>query len=164
MKKILVIPIFAILNCFISCKPAFNEIDNKYNVALKYFKNKVGEDKPYHVVDSLIYISQTNLFKQDVNDVERNLSELDSLELLDAKYGFEKEYYEFNLTNEVEPKFNLYFSKPIKNKLMVELINNKGNLTHSYSYLTSFNDSKLYVFTFSGDSISNVEIVDKIYN
>jgi len=81
------------------------------------------QNKSFHVVDTLIYISQVNLFKEKPK-LKNNLKQLDSLDSLDKKYTFKNEYHCFNQTDN-SSNVNLCFSKPIKNILLAESVNNR---------------------------------------
>jgi len=157
MKNIFVL----IVIFFCSCR-TIKPLDDKYNAAKNFLRKDLGNDS-FYVVDTLVYISQVNWFK-DKQEVNKDLAQLDSLENLDEKYFFKNEYYPFNKEKK-DGINNVYFSKPIKNVLDVEVISNKGNRDNSYKYLTSFNTSVLYRFTFNeSNKIINVVKEERIYN
>jgi hypothetical protein len=157
MKKILLL--FLLYAC--SCKTVNYQVDNKYKAALNFLDENLH--KQYHVVDTLIYISQVNRFKA-TSDVKKGLSALDSLEALDNKLKFEKEYYNFN-RKQRSAGLNVYFSKPTGNKLDVEVMENRGTTKHPYEYLASFNTSVIYTFIFNdSEVIIDVDKQEMIYD
>ena len=158
MKKATII-IFLI---FCSCKTINNLSNDKYNQAINYLSINLTE-QPFHIVDTLIYISQTNRFKER-KGIENNLAQIDSLENLDKKYRFKNEYYKFN-KNEKLAINNVYFSKPIGDILDVEIVNNRGNYKNKHKNLTSFGTSFMYRFKFNKKcEIEKVNVMEHIYN
>lgn len=148
-----------------SCKTSLCNIDVKYKKAIGYLHNSSVYGENFHLVDTLFYISRTTLFKQKGN-VREGLKQLDSLELLDKKYMFPATYYDFCFKdNYLNASKNIYFSKPIENTLLIEVINNKGNINHSYDHLTSYNTTDILYFEFSDDNeIINVKKSSVIYD
>ena len=157
MKKIILI--FLV---FCSCKTIYQLSNDKYNLVINYFNINLKE-QPFHIVDTLIYISQTNSFKER-KVIKNYLSQIDSLENLDKKYRFKNEYYKFN-KNEKLAINNVYFSKPIGNILDVEIVNNRRNYKNNHKNLTSFGSSFMYRFRFNKKSeIVEVNVMEHIYN
>lgn len=134
--------LFAILY---SCKSSYH-IDMKYAKAIDYLHRET-DIIPFHVVDTLVYVSQINRFKSN-SDMKQDLTFIDSLDRMDLKYRFNDTYYFFKQGSKAG-KYNVYFSKPIENELFVEVVNNKGKITYPHDYLTSFNSTYIYLFLFN---------------
>jgi hypothetical protein len=156
MKNIFIL--ISIFLCLFSCKTVKYSFDKKYHPVIIFLHNNF-KNESFHVVDTLVYLSQTNRFVEG-----NNLAQLDSLESLDIKYSFLNEYYHLGEKRKSAIN-NVYFSKPIFDYLDIEIINNKGNINNSYKYLTSFNTSKIYRFKFNkNNEVVNISKINKIYN
>lgn len=156
------------LYCFlVSCKAGFSSGNDKYRIAFKYIKAKDFNSVKLHVVDTLIYLSQFHNCECVLGDnMKRDLRLIDSLDQLDSKYHFEKEFYDFSyLKSSRKALNNVYFSKPIHNSIMVEVVRNRGHVEYSYSDLTLFTSTTIYKFRFDSDNnIVDVKRSEVNYN
>ncbi|MEE1897998.1 hypothetical protein V1389_06615 [Flavobacterium rakeshii] len=163
MKTTVFLFLVLIYSCSVVHSDVANKsIDGKYDAALTYLEKHM-QDKPFHVVDTLVYISQTIWFEKKPALVD-GYDYILNLERLDSIHQFKNEYHSFKKSNSLA-KFNVYFSKPIDNYLDAEVVNNRGRANDSHSFLTMFNTTTVYRFTFNNrNEVISVKTQKLIYN
>ena len=145
------------------------DIDEKYKIAFDYIKssqaknNYFNKDYSIMVSDSVVFMEISSFF--DEIKIMKNKNEgFDQEQLLDSLLYYDKTNYfkTFslrglkNLSTSNKSKLILFFSKPVGNILMAELIYNYNSF-RSYRKITTLNRSIMFLFYF--DNNNNIEKV-----
>jgi len=160
--------IFLLLLSLLACHKQI-DIDEKYKIAFDYIKssqaknNYFNKDYSIMVSDSVVFMEISSFF--DEIKIMKNKNEgFDQEQLLDSLLYYDKTNYfkTFslrglkNLSTSNKSKLILFFSKPVGNILMAELIYNYNSF-RSYRKITTLNRSIMFLFYF--DNNNNIEKV-----
>lgn len=145
---------------FSSCKITSWRDDIRYKESFKYLANDFREQDLY-LVDTLVFIPDDHLLDKMLigqQDIEKASKIIDSFALVNEKRNFSNEYHYFKMgkSNKNAP-YNVYFSKPIDDYLLLTVLSNQGNYKNSYRRLTYFNRASIYKITFKNGRIIKVE-------
>lgn len=148
--------IFKIILLLVSCIALDNDY-MYYETAFNYLK-KLPEirNDGLKVSDSIVHIDISNFYEELSKDnSEVMLFKLDSL---DRKRNTEKYILSdlHKLPSDSSSDYTLFFSEIIENKLLAEIVKDKGLKNASYKQLTAFSKSKIFLFVFDEKKISEV--------
>lgn len=154
MNKLLIF-ITVILNS--NCT-AQNNINVYYKSAYDYLKElpEINKNR-LNISDTIVHIDISNFYEElsTGNNKESMLIKLDSMDRNRniGKYTLPELR---NLPSDTTSIYTLFFSEIIDDKLLAEIVENKGLKKTSYERLTTFNKSKVFLFVFDGKKISKV--------
>ncbi len=135
----------------------------KYQYAFDYVSkldiiNKSGNG--IYVSDTLVYFNFANFWEFLIHEEQDQTKFVFKLDSIDNSRRFESQFIgnicDKIISNE-KSKYSLFFSKIYENMLIVELIDNRGNINQTYNQVTAFNQSLQFLFKFdSNNQITHV--------
>jgi len=153
-------------------KKAFNYVKSSVKAQI-FLKEQTDADIGCITVsDQVVFLEITSFFEHFAGNKEMNNNTgsqlLDSLESIDRKRSFES-YRDEKLKEMADCKKSnaiLFFSKPFNGQLMAELFyNQKSDQSPSYSNVSRFNESLMFLFSFDkSGSIEEVKTTKIIYD
>lgn len=171
MKTVLIV----LINLLLSCQSNIVKEIEQYAAVYEYLSRE-RPDMNLRVMDTIQHIGLT-AFSQYVKDDlgfegmsnAELIMHLDSLDQKNQHQGFYSSEVEKEFKSQGSPSHALYFSKPFRNYLLVELFDleryNYGTLP-TYERLTTMGESEQYLFVFGKDgrSIKEVHKLTVAYN
>ena len=129
----------------------------KYKKAVRYIRsNEPYKSKGVYVVDTLVFISETDFFHAYYNDtMNRNQVHtlIDSLDKIDSIYYHPLQPAAFLMklnkqNHNGNPKYNIYFDYAYENVLKATVINNREDVKNPYRNIRIFNNVENFKFVF----------------
>lgn len=151
MKLLIFITLF-VASCS-SNKPNISNADLlKYKQAYNYIINDTVNHKQNLMVSDTIIFMESALFWEDLKTQnEKPETTINRLDSIDNKRKYDN-FYSSELSKTFDKntiaEFSLYFSKVIDDRLIAEVIDNKGLFQASYNRITMFNTGRCYLFIF----------------
>jgi hypothetical protein len=153
MNKLLIL-IIAVF--FSGCMAQDN--DSKYYKAAYDYLRELPEiqESGMIVSDTTVQIELSTFYEElSTGNAEATLFRLDSLDRTRGlKQSALSEFY--NLLSDTTSEYTVFFSEIIDNKLLAEIVKNKGIKNASHERLTTFNKSKVFLFIFNEQKLSKV--------